>query len=517
MTLRHPAGQQTIFLHQKAEIAADETQRRRLTLFAMCVAAFMIQLDVTIVNVALPTIQRSLASTMGQLEWVISGYALSLAACIPLAGALGDRFGHKFFFIGGLIIFGIGSVGCAVAWTSAALIISRFVQGAGGAAMMALSLAILNRTYPAPIRSQAIGIWAAIGAIGFGAGPVVGGLLLGSFGWASVFWVNLPFTVIAVTMAWIVIPYVRSSETKRALDAAGIILASVGLACITFSLIESTTRPWQQMLAPAAIGLFSLVLFVTWQHYTTAPLIPKALRRAGSFSGACGIYFASYTAFAGMLYYVTIFFQNFKDWSAFDTGLSWLFMNIPFIVMAQFAGHLDKRFTPRSVIAIGCVVAAIGIGLLASLTGVTSFAVVVAGYIAAGAGCGALVPSITHVAMRDVPPNAAGAGSALLNCSRQLGTATGLAIIGALGSAATSKNWGAATAGQLTHAAFYAKTVATGRIAVVLQVIGAGFREAATSAFLCGYHVALAACVLCLLIALLIAATAFRANSGAEN
>jgi EmrB/QacA subfamily drug resistance transporter len=307
-----------------------------LTLLAMCVAAFMIQLDVTIVNVALPMIQQSLGSTMGQLEWVVSGYALSLAACIPLAGALGDRYGHKFVFIGGLIVFSIGSAGCAIADSSTALIISRFVQGAGGAAMLALTLAILNQTYPAAVRSQAIGIWAAIGGTGFGAGPVVGGLLLGSFGWASIFWVNLPFAAIASTMALLVVPQGSAAGTKRPLDAVGVVLASVGLASVTFSLIESTSKPWQPLptLMPAVAGLVALALFALWQRRTGNPLIPVALRRAPSFVGACGVYFASYTAFAGTLYYVTLFYQNFKGWSAFETGLSWLLMNIPFLVTA---------------------------------------------------------------------------------------------------------------------------------------------------------------------------------------
>lgn len=489
-----------------------EAWHRRMTLLTLCVATFMIQLDVTIVNLALPTIQESLAATMGQLEWVVSGYALSLAACIPLAGALGDRFGYKSILIGGLIIFGIGSIGCAVAASSIALIISRFIQGAGGAAMMALALAILNHTYPVRMRSHAIGIWAAIGGIGFGAGPVVGGLLLGSFGWSSIFWVNLPFIVIACVMALIVIRSNGGSETKRPLDITGVVLASIGLTCLTFGLIESTARPWRPILtlAPAVIGLLLLILFVMWQRYASAPLIPPALRRARSFSGACGIYFASYTAFAGMLYYVTIFFQNFKGWSAFDTGISWLFMNLPFLIMAQFTGRLDMRFKPQSVVAFGCICAAIGVGLLASFTAASSFLGVALGYMAAGAGYGTLVPSITHVAMRDVPPNAAGAGSAVLNCSRQLGTATGLAIIGAIGSAATIGNWEAATAGKMAHSAVAATAIASGRIDVVSRVMGESFRTAAANAFIYGYKVALVTYVLCLAAATVISVRTFR-------
>lgn len=377
---------------------------------------------------------------------------------------------------------------------------------------MALALAILNQTYPPHMRSHAIGIWAAIGAVGFGAGPVAGGLLLGSFGWASVFWVNLPIIVIASLMASIVIPHAASRDPKCVLDGMGIILASVGLTCITFSLIESTSKPWNPVLtlAPGFAGLLALALFARWQCYAAAPLIPQALRRARSFLGACGVYFASYTAFAGMLYYVTIFFQNFERWSPFETGLSWLLMNIPFIATAQLAGRFDRHFAPRNVIVLGCFFAATGVTLLASLTGGTSFVVAAVGYVAAGLGYGALVPSITHVAMRDVPANAVGVGSAVLNCSRQLGTATGLAIIGTFGTSAASKDWGSATADRLNDPAFFTTTIATGRIDAVLKVVGANFQEAAVSAFLHGYQTALIACVVCLAIAAMISLRAFR-------
>jgi EmrB/QacA subfamily drug resistance transporter len=481
----------------------------------MCVASFMIQLDVTIVNVALPRIQQGLALTVGQLEWVVSGYALSLAAFIPLAGALGDRFGHRFVFVIGLVTFGIGSAGCATANGGLALIIARFVQGVGGAAMLTLTLAIINQTYPPSMRARAIGTWAAIGGTGFGAGPVTGGLLLGSFGWASIFWVNLPFILVAVVMAAVVVPYTHSSATKRTIDGPGIMLASVGVACITFALIESTTRPWQAILTliPALVGLLALAFFAAWQRRAPFPLVPASLRRAPSFIGASFIYFASYTAFAGTLYYVTLLFQNLKGWSPLDTGISWLLMNIPFLVTAQLAGRLDRHFAPRLVITSACALAAIGIGTLATLTTTTAFLVAAAGYVVAGVGFGALVPGITHVAMRDVPPDSVGAGSAVLNCSRQLGTATGLAMIGALGAAATTSSWASETSGQSIHAAALAMEVVSGRLELVVQALGSGFREAAIAAFVRGYHLALVACVACLLIARLVAANVFKAES----
>src|SRR5271170_6649951 len=175
-------------------------RRRRLTLLAMCVATFMIQLDVTIVNVALPSIQRDLQVPPGALEWVISGYALSLAALIPVSGALGDRYGRRRIFLAGVVVFAVGSAACALSPTVIVLVAFRVLQGAGGAAMLALTLSIITDTFPPETRAGAIGTWAAVGGTGFGVGPAAGGTLLTFSGWASVFWVNLPFAIIAIVI-----------------------------------------------------------------------------------------------------------------------------------------------------------------------------------------------------------------------------------------------------------------------------------------------------------------------------
>lgn len=490
--------------------AAPDRRRLRLTLLAMCIAAFMIQLDVTIVNVALPTIQKSLGSTVGQMEWVLSGYALGLAAFIPLAGAMGDRLGHKSIFTAGLIVFGIGSIGCALGADSTTLIASRMVQGVGGAAILALTLAILKRVYPASARGRAIGTWAAVGGTGFGAGPVIGGLLLGSYGWASIFWVNIPFTALAVFLTLLAVPETRHATSIRALDGRGIFLASLGLTSLTFGLIEATSGPWSDplTLTPIVGGFCLLVVFAWWQRHASEPLVPESLRGAPSFVGACLIYFASYTAFAGTLYYVTLLFQNIKGWSALQTGLSWLLMNIPFLIFAQLAGHLEARFSTRAIVTAGCFLSALGVATLAGLTDVPSLDYAIIGYVLSGAGFGLLVPGVTHVAMRDVPPNAAGAGSAILNCSRQLGTATGLATIGALGSAATTSRL-ADSIMPITLNREALSNVVSGR---AIETLGENLREIAVAAFIHGYRVALTACVLCLIAAAFVSVSALRAK-----
>lgn len=248
--------------------------------------------------------------------------------------------------------------------------------------------------------------------------------------------------------------------------------------------------------------------FAWWQRRASEPLVPESLRGARSFVGACLIYFTSYTAFAGTLYYVTLLFQNIKGWSALQTGLSWLLMNIPFLIFAQLAGHLEARFSTRAIVTAGCFLSALGIAMLAGLADVPSLDYAAIGYVLSGAGFGLLVPGVTHVAMRDVPPNAAGAGSAILNCSRQLGTATGLATIGALGSAATTSRLADGIMPiPLNREAL--SNVISGR---AIETLGGNLREIAVAAFIHGYRVALTACVLCLIAAVLVSVSALRAK-----
>jgi DHA2 family methylenomycin A resistance protein-like MFS transporter len=342
------------------------TRRRRLTLVAMCIAQGMTLLDVTIVNTALPSIQRELHMTAGQLEWVISAYALSLAAFIPLGGALGDRYGRKRFFLIGMVVFTLGSVACALSTSDLALIGSRALQGAGGALMSALTLAILTETYPVERRAGAFGMWAAISGLGFGLGPVVGGALLSVFSWSSVFWVNVPFAVAGFVIAFVAVTESRNPE-GRALDVVGMVAIALGLLGITFGLIESSSHPWAsfEVVGPLAVGAALVVFFVLWEGRTSSPMLPPSLLRARSFASGCGVYLLTYLALAGVMFYVTLLFQDVEGWSPLRTGLSWLSMNIPFIVAAQFAGRLRRRFQPVVIVVSGCLVGAAGVAVLA--------------------------------------------------------------------------------------------------------------------------------------------------------
>ena len=473
---------------------------RRSALPALCLAGFVIQLDVTIVNVALPAIQRGFAAGPGALEWTVSGYALGLAAFIPLMGALGDRLGHRRVLLPGLAAFGLCSAGAALAPDPAVLVAARVGQGVGGAAVLALTLAVLTDAYPPGRRGHAIGWWAAVGGLGFGAGPVLGGLLLSVSGWPAVFWVNVP--VVAATMGLVLrtVPASAATGDPRPLDVPGVVLASLGLSGIAYGLITMGGSSWRlaRTLVPLLLGAVLLAWFARWQRRAAEPLVPRAVRGDAAFLGACAVNFLAYLAFSGALYHLTLLFQNVLGWSALRTGLSWLLMNIPFLAAARSAGRLGRRFTPRALVTAGCAAGALGV---AALTPAAPFAVAAFGYLVSGAGFGLLVPGVVNAAMRNVAAPVAGAASAVLNASRQLGTAVGLALVGAVGAAVTRYGWESSP-----DAGNGAGPVAAGN----LDAVPAPLRAAAGDAFQAGYRAALAVCVASLLLAGGISARAFR-------
>lgn len=480
--------------------------RRRLTLLAMCTSQGMILLDITIVNIALPSLQRELHMSPGTLEWVISAYALTLATLIPIGGTLGDRLGRKRIFVAGLALFTLASACCALSTTAPLLITFRVAQGIGGAVMSALTLSILSETYPPDKRAGAIGLWAAVAGLGFGAGPIVGGLLLSVFDWQSIFWVNVP-----IGLAGLALSVIGVSESKdpvtRPIDLGGLVLSALGLFGVTLALVESSTKGWGSpvVFAPLATGVGLLVAFALWERHTPHPMAPPALLRTPSFGWSCLIYLLAYATLTAVMFFATLLFQDVKDWSALRTGLSWLTMNLPFLAMAQFAGRLHRRFPSSAVTGTGLFVAAAGILTLSQVTTSTPFALAGAGYVLLGLGYGTMTPAVATVAMSEVPLGASGVASGILNASRQVGTSVGLAVFGAIGVAAATSQWldhvSTLPAAQRLLGHQLAQGVAGGQVARVIHQLGSRSAQAATGAFLHGYEVAVVASALLVALA----------------
>jgi EmrB/QacA subfamily drug resistance transporter len=487
-----------------------DRRRQRLTLYAMCIAQGMILLDITIVNVALPAIQKELHTSAASLEWVVSAYALTLATLIPLCGSLGDRYGRKRLFLAGLAVFTAASALCAVSSSDTELIAFRVLQGVGGAAMSALTLSILSEAYAERERARAIGIWAAMAGLGFGLGPVIGGVLIALFDWTSVFWVNVPIGAGAFVIAAIGVRESRD-PAQRALDPVGVVLSAAGLFGVTLGFVEAANRSLRAPLVyvPIAAGAVLLLAFAWWERRARSPMVPRGIVADRGFDGAAAIYFLAYLALASVMFFVTLLFQDVKGWSSLRTGLSWLAMNVPFLVMAPLSGRLQGRFERRSIVITGCVVAAAGVFVLGLVTATSPFILAALGYLALGAGYGTLVPATTSVAMRTLPTGTSGVASGILNTSRQVGTAVGLGVVAFIGVSAAQHAWTASIPtlppASRADAAGLTSSVGSGNVHAVATELGSSSEGIAASAFLHGYRVAVFTCAGALLLSALVA------------
>ena len=388
--------------------------------------------------------------------------------------------------------------------------------------MSALARSILSNTYSGSARAGAIGIWATVAGLGFGLGPVVGGLLLETFGWSSVFWVNVPFAVAGVVLTVTVVPDSRNPDT-RPLNVLGVLASAAGLLAVTFGLIESLSSSWTStpVWASLAAGLVFLAFFVWWEHRAAFPMIPAEVVKLRSFTTSCGVYLLSYAALTAVYFYLTLLYQDVDGWTAVLTGLSWLFMNLPFLVMAQFAGRLSRRLSARAIVGAGCLVTAAGIFTFSTLTVSSPFTIAVVGYMLFGARTGMWIPGVANIAMRDVPSGLSGTASGVFNASRQVGTSVGLAVLGAVGADAATSAWRSHAThlpGAAREAAIgQARNIASARIGSVTRALGFGQRAPADQAFSHGYEAAVLVAGLCLIAAGLVAAFGLRDDPRRES
>jgi len=420
----------------------DDARWQRGTLAAACLAQFMIQLDVTIVHVTLPAIQRALGVSPARLVWTVNAYVLPLASLILLGGTLGDRFGRRRVFLIGFALFTLFSVGCALSPDDTVLIVFRALQGAGAALLAPSSLSILTHAFPPERRAWAFGMWATLSGLGFGMGPVVAGVLLRSFEWPAIFWVNVPIGVLGAGVA---ARWVRESSNPyaRRLDVGGALLASASLFCATFALLNGESLGWgsRSTLGLLAASALLALGFVAHEARHDEPMVPLGFFRRRAFAAANADFFLAYAALSATLFFVSLYFQNVQGFTALETGLSWLTMNVPFLSIASSSGRLQARFGPRPVVVVGLAAGAVGILLFALLDEHASFVHALPGYVLFGAGYGAAVPAVSTIAMGAVEVEHAGVASGVLNTARQVGAAVGLPALSALAIAASPGPW----------------------------------------------------------------------------
>jgi DHA2 family methylenomycin A resistance protein-like MFS transporter len=391
----------------------------------MCAGLFLVQLDVTVVNVALPSLRESLDATVGGLQWVVDGYAVALAGLMLAAGTLGDRYGHRRVVLTGLLVFGAGSLGCGLAPGTGALVAARAVQGAGAALLLPGTLAIVTRTFPGEReRARAIGAWAAVSGLALPAGPLAGGALVEAAGWRAVFLVNVPIVALALLATVIVVPADRGAHA-RPLDVPGMVLGAAGLALITFALIDA--QPLAGAAALAVLGGFLAV-----ERRSEHPMLPLGLFRRPRFSVANAIAGAMNLGTLGTLFVLTLYLQAVQGRSPLEAGLATVPAFAMLSLIAPLGGRLTGRIGPRVPMAAGLCLSAAGLLVLTRTAADTAYAQLVPAFVLWGAGLGVLTPAVVAAAMGAVESERSGLAAAVNNTARQAGGAIGIAAFGAL-------------------------------------------------------------------------------------
>jgi EmrB/QacA subfamily drug resistance transporter len=417
----------------RARLFTDEN-RKWWTLVAVSFGLFMIMLDNTVVNVALPSIRSDLGISISELEWVVNAYALTFGVLLLTGGKLADLLGRRAIFIAGLVIFTGASLWCGLAGGAASLIAARTVQGVGAALMNPATLSIITATFPPRQRGTAIGIWAGVSALALAIGPLAGGLLTEKISWSWIFFVNLPVGVIGVLAARLFIDETRDTSREQRLDLPGLISSAVGLFALTYALIETNTHAWgsSRVLSLLAVAGLALATFVALELRQRVPMLDLSLFRNPTFSGANATMALVGLAMFGIFFYNSLFLQNILHYSAIKTGATFLPMTVLIILVAPAAGKVSDRVGPRWLMGAGMTLLTGSLLLFGTLDADSSFWNIVPGLLLGGFGMAITMAPTTAAAMGSVPVDKAGVGSAVINSMRQVGGSLGIAIMGTL-------------------------------------------------------------------------------------
>ncbi|MBO0804398.1 MAG: MFS transporter [Nocardiopsaceae bacterium] len=404
--------------------------RQNRVLLVMCCGMFLVLLDVTIVNVAVPAITTGLRTSTAGVQWVVDGYTVAIASLLLAGGTLGDRLGHKATVLGGLVLFGIASAGCALATAVPELIAARAAQGTGAALLLPGSLAAVADVFPDRAQqAKALGIWAAVSSLALPAGPVLGGFLVSSLGWRAVFWINPPVAMLCVVgvAAWVP----RGRPKTARLDWRGLALATTALAAAVYAVIAAGEGAWAPVAVAALVSLAAGTALFVAERIVANPLLPPAVFRRPAFRVANAAALIMNLTSNGLLFVVTRYLQTIQGHSAATAGLMLLAMSVPVPVMAPLAGRATARRGPVPVLVAGAAIAGTG-QLCLLLAGASSpYALLFPSLFGVGVGIGIFVSPVVAMSIRAVPPERSGLASGINNTARQVGTALGVAVFGA--------------------------------------------------------------------------------------
>jgi EmrB/QacA subfamily drug resistance transporter len=427
----------------KARLFAPEN-RKWWTLAAVAIGLFMIMLDNTVVNVALPSIRSDLGIGISELEWVVNAYALTFGVLLLSGGKLADLLGRRRIFIIGLVIFTASSLACGLAGGADVLIASRTVQGIGAALMNPATLSIITATFPPRQRGMAIGIWAGVSALALAFGPIVGGVLTEKIHWSWIFFINIPIGVVGVLAARVFIDESKDTSAEQRLDLPGLIASGIGLFALTFGLIETNRHAWTSPLVLSMFGLaaVALTVFVLLELHQRIPMLDLRLFRNRTFAGANTAMLLVGLAMFGIFFFNSLFVQNILGFSAIETGATFLPMTVLIILVAPAAGRVSDHFGARWLMGVGMVLLSVSLILFGRLEATSSFWGLLPGLLVGGFGLAITMAPTTSAAMGSVPVDKAGIGSAVINSMRQVGGSIGIAVMGALVATQLSTNPG---------------------------------------------------------------------------
>lgn len=470
-------------------------------LAVVCLGTFVASVDLTIINVALPTFSRELKADNAQLQWIVDAYALTIAGFLLTAGALADRYGRRGWLILGLALFAATSAVAASIPSAGALIAARAAMGIATAIIFPTTLALIANIFVDPgQRAKAFGMWSALAGVGVAIGPIVGGWLLQHYWWGSVFWINVPISVFAITAATLVLPTSRD-PVRSPIDLAGLVLSCVGVTALIYAIIQAPIAGWTSGRTAVGVGVAATVLaaFLWWERRTPHPMLDLSIFESRRFSGGTLAIGAAYLALFGFMFIMTQYLQFVTDYSAFEAGVRLLPVASSVAVASIVAPKLAERAGTTIIVAGGLTMFAAAMAWSGTFSADTPYWVVAAAMALLGGGLGLSIAPATEAVMGSLSPATAGVGSAVTGAVRQFGGSLGVAIVGsAFASIYSSKITNDAALAELDHRArgamaesMAAAEHALGQLPLAQQ---AGVRAAVASAFLDGVWVS---CLLC--------------------